>query len=44
MNLRDPNYYVWSGVLFVLPLFAATVVLVFLAFRLWLRVRHMNSR
>jgi len=42
-NTENPHYFLWTGLLFVLPLFVASIFLLFLSVKLWLRIRHMNA-
>jgi len=42
-DTRNPHYFLWIGSLFILPLVVATMYLMFLAVKLWLRIRHMNA-
>jgi len=43
MDTTNKYYYIWTGTLFVGPLLMATVFLLFLSAKLWLRIRHMNA-
>ena len=43
LDTTNKHYYFWAGILFVGPLLMATVLLLFLSGKLWLRIRHMNA-
>lgn len=42
-STHNPHYFLWIGSLFILPLVVATTYLMFLAVKLWRRIRHMNA-
>jgi len=42
-DTQSSYYYVWAGMLYILPLTVSTVLLLFLSAKLWLRIRPMTA-